>query len=746
MDGEVRFSSAKWIKSPVDIGQATAIFSRKIAIKGKIREAKLFASAIGIYYPFVNSAPATDALYAPGFTAYEKRVQVQAYDVTALLREGENTLSFALGNGWAASVVQFAKMAEHTSLLAELFVVLESGETITVGTDEQFLVYSSPITFSDIYDGETCDMTHAIKPYGYAVCDPSVTATAVAQQGEWMRQKERFSARLILTPKGERVLDFGQNLCGFVEIRIKGRAGERIVLSHGEILDKDGNFYNENYRAAKSLATYILKDGENLLRPYFTFYGFRYVRLDEYPAREVDASDFTAVAVYSDMEKTGDFHCGNALVNRLYQNVLWGQRSNFLDIPTDCPQRDERVGWTGDAQVFMRAASLSYDTKRFYEKWLGDMMLDQREDGAIYRIVPWNEGELQYISTGYSDAGVICPWELYLAYADKALLEKHFPMMKRWVDYVRTRGEVEELWLGDEHYGDWLGMENAHIVGNLYGATQTDLIASAYFYYITGLFVQAGEVLGLDMSEYKALAVRIKGAFRESFMKDGHTVICPKYDGLAKNRPVMGETQTSLALVLRFGLCTEQERPEIGARLARMIRENGTHLTTGFLGTGNLLWALHENGQTDCAMDLLFQESYPSWIFSVRLGATTMWEHWDGMKEDGTLWPVSMNSFNHYAYGSVYDFIFGACAGIQNEKGAAGYRRVRICPTADRRFGDHLFASLKTENGLLSSAYYFEGDRVRYEFEIPKNTQAILSLPDGEHTVSQGKYIYFYSI
>lgn len=744
MSTQFHFKSAKWIKSPIPFEKQTTIFCRRFTIGGGVRSATLSVSAMGIYYPFLNGAPVSDTLYAPGFTAYKKRVQVQSYDVKELLFEGENSLSIALGNGWAVSVLQFARMAEHTSLIAELSIVYESGETQLVSTDESFSVLSSPVLSSDIYGGEIYDGTHTPTFLGEAEADTTVTARTVFQQGEWMRKKERFTPRLIVTPKGERVLDFGQNLCGFVEIRMQGSAGERIVLSHGEVLDRDGNFYNENYRAAKSLATYILKDGENLLRPYFTFYGFRYVRLDEYPRAEVALSDFCSVAVYSDMEKTGDFHSGNPKINRLYQNVLWGQRSNFLDIPTDCPQRDERVGWTGDAQVFCRASTLNYNVKKFFEKWLEDMMLDQREDGAIYRIVPWNEGPLQYISAGYSDAAVICPWEIYLAYGDRALLREHFPMMRRWVDYVRSRGEVEELWLGDQHYGDWLGMENAHLVGNLYGATQTDLVASAYFYHITELLVRAGKQLGEDMAEYEALAVRIKAAFRKAFMKDGMTVIYPKYDGIATNRPVQPVTQTSLALVLRFGLCTEEERAGIASRLEEMIRENGTHLTTGFLGTGNLLWALHENGRTACALDLLFQERYPSWLYQVDHGATTMWEHWDGLKEDGTLWPATMNSFNHYAYGSVYDFLFGACAGITNAQEAAGYRSVDIRPTVDARFGDHLFASLKTKEGMLSSAYYFEGERIRYELEIPKNTKARIFLPDGIHEVGEGRYIYFF--
>ena len=742
-DKEVKFSSAKWIAPGALAPEGTAILSRAFFIDRPIKGAILHASAMGIYYAFINGKRVSDTLFAPGFTAYEKRVQVQEYDVSQLLCEGENTLSIAIGKGWAVSVLQFAQMRDHVSAIAELSIAFEDGSDAVIGTDEDFSVYSSPVLSSDIYGGETYDGTHTPRLLGKASLDPTVKARTVLQMGEWMREKERFPARLIITPKGERVLDFGQNLAGFVEIRIKGRAGDRIVLSHGEVLDKDGNFYNENYRDAKSLATYILKDGENILRPYFTFYGYRYVRLDEYPEKTVDVSAFTSVATYSDMERSGDFHCGNAKINRLYQNVLWGQRSNFLDIPTDCPQRDERVGWTGDAQVFCCAATLNYNVKKFFEKWLGDMMLDQREDGAIYRIVPWNNGPLQYISAGYSDAGVICPYEMYLAYGDQALLAEHFPMMKRWVDYVRTRGEVEELWLGDAHYGDWLGMENPHLVGNCHGATQQDLVASAYFAYVTELLVRAGRALGKDMAEYEDLHARIKKAFRETFMKDGMTVIYPKYDGLATNRPIHPVTQTGLALVLRFGLCLPEEREGITKRLVSMIRENGTHLTTGFLGTGNLLWALVESGETECAMDLLFQESYPSWLYTVNHGATTMWEHWDGLKEDGTLWPEKMNSFNHYAYGSVYDFIFGACAGILNAEGTAGYTALSIRPIADRRFGDHLYASLKTENGLLSSAYYFEGDRVRYEFTIPKNVRASITLPDGVHEVGEGSYIYF---
>ena len=746
MDTLVNFSAAKWITAKDLCPSGTAVFSRTFSVKAGLKKATARATAVGLYYLYVNGGAAADALFTPGYTAYDHRLMVQEYDVTARLFEGENTLALPVASGWAASVMQFHVYTDHVSVIAELLLEYEDGTTEVIGTDESFCVYSSKILSSTIYDGETYDLTHTPTLLGYAALDPTVKAATVRHQGEWIKTHERFSPRLIVTPKGERVLDFGQNLAGYVEIKIQGKAGQRIVLSHGEVLDKDGNFYNENYRDAKSLATYILKDGENLLRPYFTFYGYRYVRLDEYPYDEVELSAFTSVAVYSEMERTGDFHTGNPKINRLYQNVLWGQRSNFLDVPTDCPQRDERVGWTGDAQIFIRTATLNYNVKRFFEKWLTDMALEQEKDGAIHRIVPFNGCTMNggdRFSAGWSDAAVICPHEIYLAYGDRALLSAHFPMMQKWVDYVRTRGEVEELWLGDEHWGDWLGMENAHIEGCLYGATQTDLIASAYFYYVTGLLIRAGKVLGRDMREYEALHARQRAAFRKTFMKDGLTVLYPKHDGLATNRPVMGITQTSLALVLRFGLCEESERERTAAHLAKMIRENGTHLMTGFLGTGNLLWALGENGQIETALELLFQEGYPSWLFAVNHGATTMWEHWDGMKEDGTFWPVSMNSFNHYAYGAVYDFIFGALAGVQNAEGTAGYTRLRICPTVDRRFGDHLFASLKTENGRIVSAYYLEADRVRYEFSIPKNTSAEIVLPSGTREVTEGNYIYF---
>ena len=746
MDTSVKFESAKWITARALCPSGTAIFARRFFVGSGLVRATARATAVGLYYLYLNGKETTDALFTPGFTAYDHRLMVQEYDVKAWLAEGENTLALSVGNGWAASEVQFHTYTDHVSVIAELTLEYADGTRTVIGTDESFSVYFSPVLESTLYGGEIYDLSHTPALLGNASLDPTVTTPTVRHQGEWIKRQERFSARLIVTPKGERVLDFGQNLAGYVEIRMQGKAGQRIVLSHGEVLDRDGNFYNENYRDAKSLATYILKDGENLLRPFFAFYGYRYVRLDEYPYDEVDLSAFTSVAVYSDMERTGDFHTGNAKINRLYQNVVWGQRSNFLDIPTDCPQRDERVGWTGDAQIFIRTATLNYNVKRFFEKWLTDMALEQEKDGAIHRIVPFihidKDGSDRY-AAGWSDAGVICPWEIYLAYGDKALLSEHFPMMKAWVDYVRTRGEEEALWLGDAHWGDWLGMENAHIEGCLYGATQNDLIASAYFYYVTGLLIKAGRVLGKDMREYEDLRVRQRAAFRKTFMKDGLTVLYPKYDGLATNRPVMGVTQTSLALVLRFGLCEESERAATAAYLAKMIRDSGTHLTTGFLGTGNLLWALAENGQMQTALDLLFQESYPSWLFSVNHGATTMWEHWDGMKEDGTFWPVSMNSFNHYAYGSVYDFIFGAIAGVQNVEGTAGYTHLWIRPTPDPRFGDHLYASLKTENGLLSSAYYFEQDRVRYEFTVPKNTVATVLLPSGKYEIGEGSYTYF---
>ena len=696
-----------------------------------VRRATLFITALGVYEALLNGHRVGDFILAPGWTCYEKRLQVQAYDVTPLI-QGENCLQVGLGKGWYGSRLGWQGQqpgGRPGALLATLRLEQEDGQIQDVVTDESWTWCPSPVRASELYDGETIDNRVDMTQRLPVVLRALPKDNLIAQEGEPVKeQMEIAPVGTWLTPKGERVVDFGQNLTGYVSLRVRGPQGHTLRVYHGETLDKAGNFYTENLRTAKAALTCILKEGENRFKPRYTFYGFRYIRLENWPG-EVNLEDFRAVVLHSDMKRTGHFSCGHPLVNRLYENILWGQRGNFVDVPTDCPQRDERLGWTGDAQVFIPTAAYNYQVDRFFAKWLRDLKADQRPDGAVPGVVPdvtKNSPPEQQalISAAWGDAACVCPWQLYLSYGDQTVLAEQFESMKAWVEYMRRRGSQECLWDGDGHYGDWLGLDALEEEGGpqYKGATDEDLIACACFAHCTDLLVRAGKVLGKDVAQYEGLHRRIVEAFRQTYMPGGRFP-----------RP----TQTSYVLALQMGLCQD---PRAAAQaLADQIRADGGHLTTGFVGTPHLLFALSDNGQASLAYDLLLREAYPSWLFSVNQGATTVWEHWDGMREDGTMWPVEMNSFNHYAYGSVGAWLYGAAAGIRPVEEGPGYRTVRICPLPDKRLG-YVQARLVTPQGEISSAWRYHGDQVRYTVTIPQGVTAILEIGGQTWKVCGGTY------
>ncbi|MBE6588730.1 MAG: alfa-L-rhamnosidase [Ruminococcaceae bacterium] len=734
---------AKWITLEGTEKKRPLTFAKNFSVKKKLLRATLSVSSVGIYDAFINGVRVGDAVLMPGWTSYQYRIQYQTYDVTALTK-AENRLEIGVGNGWAVGRIGCGDdrrnvYGDSVAVIASLTLSYEDAEE-TVVTDEDWHVYSSEVLFTDIYDGEWIDKTAPIHALGNASVT-QVEGELVGQVGEWITEQERLApVEVIRTPKGETVLDFGQNMTGYVELRIKAARGSRILLHHGEVLDMDGNFYNANLRSAKSEDLYVCSGEEDVFKPRYTYHGFRYVRLTEYPLDAVDPASFRAIVVHSQMKRTGDFVCGNEKINQLYHNIIWGQKSNYLDIPTDCPQRNERLGWTGDAQVFCRTAAINYDVENFFDKWLGDMALEQYEDGGVSEIIPRCFPGRGRISAAWADAACVIPWEIYMAYGSTEMLEKYFPMMKKWVEYMHHAGPEEYLWLEGHHYGDWLAMD--HGEDSYVGATSTDLIASAYFAHSASLLVRAGKALGYDMREYEDLHCRVVAAFRERYLADGNLRQLPDLamdDAHAQKNPP-NETQTAYALILAFGLCREEDRLRFADRLAAMIRENGTRMTTGFVGTPYLLHALSENGHGDLAYDLLFREQSPSWLYSVTHGATTMWEHWNSQKEDGSFWSTDMNSFNHYAYGAVYDWIFGKSVGIVPISPA--YRRISLTPHPDRRLG-FAKASIESRSGRIVALWYYKGDTVYYEFEIPDDVKATLTLPSGYREELNGGTYHF---
>ncbi len=743
-------TNAKWIKSPIDMVMATAEFRRDFSIKNKVKSATLYVSAAGVYSPKLNGKKITDAVLMPGITSYKTRVLYQEYDVTEFISEN-NELSFGVGPGWAVGHYGYSRERQlyfdEIALIARLNIVYQDNSEEDILTDSNFEVFTTKVTSSDIYHGETVDLTAEIKSLGAAV-ETTLNTTIVPQDGEWIKEIDKLDAvDIIKTPKGEYVIDFGQNMTGYVEVTVKGKYGERIVLHHGEVLDKEGNFYNGNMRSARNENVYVLSGNNDVFKPTYSFQGFRYVHLVECPEYLIDKNNFKAISVHSDIKRTGRFVCGNEKINQLYHNIIWGQKSNFLDIPTDCPQRDERLGWTGDAQVFCRTASINYDTEKFFTKWLADVAIEQHENGAVMGVIPRaRKHGVTRVSAAWGDAACIIPWELYVSYGNKELLKKHFPMMKKWVEYMHSAGSEEFLWLGGMHYGDWLAMDSG--ADSYVGATSNDLIASAFFAYSTSLLIKAGEVIGEDMTKYRELYKNARAAFREYFMEDGMPkaefplteVTLPNYSVIDTVRK--GMTQTALVLILNFGLYEKNEKKALEDKLCEMIVNNDNRMTTGFVGTPYILHVLTAARKTDLAYKLLFQEQNPSWLYSVTHGATTMWEHWNSIKEDGSFWSDAMNSFNHYAYGAVYDWIFSTVIGIAPVESAPAYREVTITPHPCRELG-FAKASIESRSGKISSHWYYKEDTVHYEFEIPEGVTAHITLPKGfTKTIGQGNYVF----
>lgn len=705
------------------------VFRRSFSCRAAIESATLQITARGLYEAYINGAHVGDRCFTPGWTAYEHRIQVQEYDVTPLL-QNENEISILLGKGWYASAISRGvyekKVGGPCAVIAALHICYTNGETDDFVTDESWTYHNSHIVFSDIYHGEIYDARLQDTTPQPAVVTSGLHDKLIAEVGEPVREIETIPAiGTFITPKGERVIDFGQEVTGYVCFRTVGKPGERIVLDHAEVLDKNGNFYRENYRAARSQVTYIADGNETAFyHPTFSFQGFRYIRLTEYPTDEVYIGDFYAIVVHSDIRRTGHFACSDPLVNRLYQNVIWGQRGNFLDIPTDCPQRDERLGWTGDAQVFCRTAAYNYKVDRFFVKWLQDLALGQGENGAVTAVVPTFDQPNGAFAWG--DAATVCPWEMYRAYGNKASLAAQFPSMKKWCDYVYNKGDGPAAWGGGKQYGDWLGLDASE--GSYHGATDDLLLGTAFLYYACDLVIKAGQALEEDVRLYEERKKKVKESFLQSFTQADGMLTC--------------DTQTAYVVALQFDLAPNKK--VYAAHLAELVKQNGNKLKTGFIGTAYIMDALSDNGYADVAYSLLLQKEFPSWLYSVRKGATTIWEHWDGLKPDGSMWSSDMNSFNHYAYGAVAAWLYGTVAGIKPDEQKPGYAHIHIHPIPDSRL-EWAEASLETAHGTIKSGWKKEQGGYRIAVTIPEGCTAEITIGDQTHNVCGGEYQYFMS-
>lgn len=718
-------AAANWIKPEKEYGERCPLFKRQFSIIKEVKCATLSITALGVYEAELNGQRVGEFILAPGWTSYQHRLQYQTYDVTSMIQE-KNDLHIMVGKGWCVGRIGYENKSnnwhEYTGILGILEITYLDDSKEVILTDESWKVTKSPILWSEIYDGESYDArVIAEEEEAVAIFEHS-KEILISQQGEEVKEIESVQpVKMIVTPKGERVIDFGQNLTGYVAFEIDAKAGEQVAYSHAEVLDHEGNFYTANLRAAKQQIFYTCKEGKQSYKPHFSFQGFRYIRLDSWSG-EIDLADFKAIVVHSNMRRTGYFECSNPMINQLFKNIIWGQKGNFLDVPTDCPQRDERLGWTGDAQVFIRTASYNYNVQKFFEKWLTDLKVEQFEDGGVPAVIPNMLGESGANSSAWGDAAVICPWQIYLTYGNQEVLVDQFESMKRWIDYIRAQGEDEYLWQTGHHYGDWVGLDAPE--GSYRGATDEGLIATAFYAYSTGLFIKAGKVLGKDMASYEALYQNVRRAFNETYLNS---------DEMAYN------TQTAYALMLYFDLV--DNKAEIAAKLAQHVKANGNKLTTGFVGTPYLLHALSQNGYAEIAYSLLLQEEYPSWIYSIKQGATTIWEHWDGLKPDGSMWSTDMNSFNHYAYGACADWMYGVMAGINTTEEQPGFKHILFKPVIDRRL-DYVKASIETKEGIVASSWNKKGDQIEYRFIVPSGTTATICIEEMTYRVEAGEYTY----
>ena len=723
---------AKWIEAGFaeDATRPAILFRNQFSINKKITSATLYITAHGMYEVQLNGNKVGDAYLTPGWTSYNKRLQYQVYDVTNMLSNGNNAIGATVGNGWYRGYLAWEDnkniYGSKLGLLAQLNITYSNGTSETIVTDEKWKSSTGAIKSVEIYHGETYDAREEKKGWSRAgfndagwkgVNLPTVAFNnLVATENEPVKKHETFKAiKLFTTPAGDKVLDFGQNLVGWVVVNVSGNAGDKIVIKHAEVLDKAGNFYTENLRAAKATATYILKGGApESFEPHFTFYGFRYIKIENYPG-EIKPENFTAVALYSDMKPTGTFTSSNALINQLQHNIQWGQRGNFLDVPTDCPQRDERLGWTGDAQAFSRTATFNFGVNNFFLKWMKDVAADQGADGKIPFVIPNVLGSGAGGSTGWADVATIIPWNIYLAYGDKKILENQYPSMKAWVKYM-TDSSKNDLWNTGFHFGDWLFYRPSDDTDGRSAVTDKYLIAQCFYANSVQLLINTANVLNntADEAIYKALLKKVKDAFLREYLKPNGRLISGK--------------QTAYVLALNFDMLPENLRIQAAERLAENVKSYGNHLTTGFLGTPYLCHVLTRFGYTDIAFKLLLKEDYPSWLYPVKMGATTIWERWDGQKPDSSFQTPGMNSFNHYAYGAIGDWMYRILVGLDTYEDGVGYKHIKIMPHIGGGF-TNAAASLQTYYGTVSSGWKIENDKLLMDIEIPANATATVYVP-----------------
>ncbi|MBC2602936.1 alpha-L-rhamnosidase [Puniceicoccus vermicola] len=736
------FVQAKWVAAPF-FGSREEMspppwLRMSFELDAAPQSAHLAITALGLYDCEINGRGIGGRIFAPGWTDYRKRVQYQEYEVTSHLRQGGNAIGVILGDGWYAGHVGWFKRqvyGDRPQLLLELKITLADGSERVIASGPDWKVSEGPILESDLLMGESYDARREFTGWSEEDFDDSEWIAAVLSHApgieisptldSGVRRQERLIPISDKKLEGEnqtsRLFDFGQNFSGRIRLKVKASAGTTLTIRHAEILNPDGSPYYENLRTARATDRYTCRGGEEeIWEPRFTFHGFRYAEV--VGLQEGDALEIEGVVLHSDTPRTGVFACSNPLLNQLHQNIVWGQKSNFLEVPTDCPQRDERLGWTGDAQVFIRTACFNMNVREFFHKWMRDVSDAQSPEGAIPPVAPQPCAFIKDGDDGgpaWSDAAIICPWTIYLCYGDSQILADHYEMMKRYVDYLvteRSRNFIRNHpdLPGFTGFGDWLSLEGTD---SNFGATPHDLIGTAFLAFDFDLMKRIATVLGKasDAAHFGEQHAKVVAAFRRRFVTE---------EGL-----IAASTQTAYVLALHFDLLPVEMRPAAAAELVRKVRQKHFHLGTGFVGTPYLLDVLEAGGHLDVAYKLLEQETFPSWLFPVKNGATTIWERWDGWTPEKGFQSTGMNSFNHYAYGAVGAWMVRSVAGLDLDPTAPGYQRIIFRP----RPGGSLTwaeATLDTPQGKVGIRWELKEGNLSVDLTIPEGVETVFEAPD----------------
>jgi len=727
------------VETEKDADNSKGTYLRQEIFLGKrIKSVFAYVTALGLYHFYINGQRVGTDEMTPGWTSYHKHLMYQSYDVTELLKTGVNVLGAHIGAGWYKGLMSFNHIrniyGKKTAFLAEVHVNYEDGSKAIFSTDENWQGDNSPVVFSEIYDGEIYDAR--LEQVGWnspgfngskwknvqaVSCDKNILSPQYASKpgiNDRLKPKQIFQ-----TPKGETIIDFGQNMTGWIEFFVQGKEGDKVIIKCFEVLDVEGNAYFANLRAAKETIEYTCRgSGMETYHPNFTYQGFQYAQIVSWPGTPL-LENFKACTVHSVMEQTGTFECSNPDLNQLQHNILWGLKGNFLDIPMDCPQRDERLGWTGDAEIFSRTACYLMNTYAFYEKWLRDVAADQTVEGGVPHVVPdvltgYSENDVllsqgTHSAAAWADAAVILPWSMYLTFGDTGIIRQQYSSMKKWVDFMHLHVDDKGIWSYKLQFGDWVALDAKP--GDYFGATPNELVCSAYYAYSTLLFAKMAKAIE-RYADYEIYFIRyneiVKNYRKNFFDAEGNLLV---------------QTQTAHVISLYFNLVDEQYRTKIAENLVTLIQKENGHLVTGFVGTPYICHALSQNGYVKEAYDLLLKDDFPSWLYQVKCGATTIWEHWDGLKPDGTMWSAEMNSFNHYAYGAIGEWLYRTVAGIEIDEQKPGYKHIIFKPL----FGgaiSYVNAVYKSIYGDVRIYWRIKEGEGFVKINVPVNTTATLYL------------------